>query len=321
MEDPQCSSHSLNSINAIKLCSKQTNEAQKDQTQVKTLTVNENRTHPSKEIKSPSKLLSPKYQSQSSLGEQNRSSSSSSLKCIYFVNTITVIRKDDEFREACTIESDAAEGIGHDTIVEGEKETEEGLDSSKPVTEENESRDIKRKDLNDSTCRETKEGLEVFVGNFTYECDFVIVEDITSVIDHYLGGMVLGKPFVKETGLVYNKEEGTLMFKKGRSEGAEIARTECKKYGKTSSNVFNQKIDYAPTEVSTRYGISDLPITGKPTEVRMGRGKGNPAGWIARVSTGQIPFEMDGVSLSNARQAATLAAHKLCASTKFVQWS
>lgn len=49
--------------------------------------------------------------------------------------------------------------------------------------------------------------------------------------------------------------------------------------------------------------------------------KGNPTGWIARVSTGQIPFEMDGVSLSNARQAATLAAHKLCSSTKFVQWS
>ncbi|CAK7328643.1 unnamed protein product [Dovyalis caffra] len=42
----------------------------------------------------------------------------------------------------------------------------------------------------------------------------------------------------------------------------------------------------------------------------MGRGKGNPTGWIARVSTGQILFEMDGVSLSNARQAATLAAHK-----------
>nr|YP_009306114.1 ribosomal protein L16 [Corchorus capsularis]AOO95951.1 ribosomal protein L16 [Corchorus capsularis] len=67
--------------------------------------------------------------------------------------------------------------------------------------------------------------------------------------------------------------------------------------------------------------LADLPITGKPTEVRMGRGKGNPTGWIARVSTGQIPFEMDGVSLSNARQAATLAAHKPCSSTKFVQWS
>ncbi|XP_047340087.1 60S ribosomal protein L16, mitochondrial [Impatiens glandulifera] len=61
--------------------------------------------------------------------------------------------------------------------------------------------------------------------------------------------------------------------------------------------------------------LADLPITGKPTEVRMGRGKGNPTGWIARVSTGQILFEMDGVSLSNARQAATLAAHKPCSST------
>ncbi|KAF1893917.1 hypothetical protein Lal_00002466 [Lupinus albus] len=48
----------------------------------------------------------------------------------------------------------------------------------------------------------------------------------------------------------------------------------------------------------------------------MGRGKGNPTGWIARVSTGQVLFEMDGVSLSNARQAATLAAHKPCSSTK-----
>ncbi|XP_055814602.1 60S ribosomal protein L16, mitochondrial-like [Solanum dulcamara] len=67
--------------------------------------------------------------------------------------------------------------------------------------------------------------------------------------------------------------------------------------------------------------LADIPITGKPTEVRMGRVKGNPTGWIARVSRGQILFETDGVSLSNARQAATLAAHKLCSSTKFVQWS
>ncbi|CAN6454067.1 unnamed protein product [Victoria cruziana] len=66
---------------------------------------------------------------------------------------------------------------------------------------------------------------------------------------------------------------------------------------------------------------ADLPFTGKPAEVRMGRGKGNPTGWIACVSTGQIPFEMDGVSLSNARQAITLAAHKPCLSTMFVQWS
>nr|KAJ0190837.1 hypothetical protein LSAT_V11C800442520 [Lactuca sativa] len=208
---------------------------------------------------------------------------------------------------------------------------------------------------------------------------------------------------VKDIRLVMKKGvEGIRICCSGRSEGAEIARTECGKYGKTSSNVFNQKIDYAPAEVSTRYGIlgvkvwisysqkergraisetrgckpdgtrlgfgrygtkslragrlsyraieavrraiigqfhrtmsgqfrrngkiwvrvlADLPLTGEPTEVRMGRGKGNPTGWIARVSTGKIPFEMDGVSLSNARQAATLAAHKLCSLTKFVQWS
>nr|GEY03975.1 hypothetical protein [Tanacetum cinerariifolium] len=49
-------------------------------------------------------------------------------------------------------------------------------------------------------------GLKVFVGNFTYECDFVMLEDTTSVIDHYLRGVILGKPFVRESRLVYDKE-------------------------------------------------------------------------------------------------------------------
>ena len=51
---------------------------------------------------------------------------------------------------------------------------------------------------------------------------------------------------------------------------------------------------------------------GKPSEVRMGRGKGNPTGWIARVSTGQIPSEMDGVSLSNARPGKELGRERKC---------
>ncbi|GJV41841.1 hypothetical protein Tco_1420281, partial [Tanacetum coccineum] len=112
-----------------------------------------------KGIKSPSKLLSLKYQSQSSLGDQNRSSSSP--KRVYFVNTFTVIRNDDKSREAGTIKSNAAEDNGRDTIVEGEKETEEGLDSSDPVIKEDESQDIKWNDLNDKTCGETKEEEEV----------------------------------------------------------------------------------------------------------------------------------------------------------------
>ncbi|GKE85185.1 protein kinase-like domain, concanavalin A-like lectin/glucanase domain protein [Tanacetum coccineum] len=61
-------------------------------------------------------------------------------------------------------------------------------------------------------------GLKVFVGNFTYECDFVVLEDTTNVIDHYLGGMILGKTFMKETGLVYDKDEGTITFERDKEK-------------------------------------------------------------------------------------------------------
>jgi large subunit ribosomal protein L16 len=67
--------------------------------------------------------------------------------------------------------------------------------------------------------------------------------------------------------------------------------------------------------------FADIPVTSKPTEVRMGKGKGNPTGWIARIAEGQILFEMDGISYSMARSAASLAAQKLNLPTQFVQWS
>ncbi|GJR55114.1 hypothetical protein Tco_1405635 [Tanacetum coccineum] len=57
-------------------------------------------------------------------------------------------------------------------------------------------------------------GLKVFVGNFTYKCNFMILEDTTSIIDHHLGEVVFEKPFVRKTGLVYNSEEGTVTFEK-----------------------------------------------------------------------------------------------------------
>ncbi|KAI3681320.1 hypothetical protein L6452_36111 [Arctium lappa] len=170
---------------------------------------------------------------------------------------------------------------------------------------------------------------------------------------------------VKDIRLVMKKGvEGIRICCSGRSEGAEIARTECGKYGKTSSNVFNQKIDYAPAEVSTRYGISgvkvwisysqkergraisetyeiycrdgrlsyqaieaarraiigqfhrtmsgqfrrngkiwvrvlaDLPITGKPTEVRMGRGKRKSYGLDCSFASRYVVFpNVDGLEL------------------------
>ncbi|GJZ95359.1 hypothetical protein Tco_0667693 [Tanacetum coccineum] len=53
---------------------------------------------------------------------------------------------------------------------------------------------------------------KIFIGSFAYECDFMILEDTTSIIDRHLGEMVFGRPFIDETGLVYNEEEGTVMF-------------------------------------------------------------------------------------------------------------
>ena len=62
----------------------------------------------------------------------------------------------------------------------------------------------------------------------------------------------------------------------------------------------------------------DKPITRKPLEVRMGKGKGNPEFWAAVVEPGRILFEADGVSVAVAKEAMELAAAKLPIKTKFV---
>jgi large subunit ribosomal protein L16 len=62
----------------------------------------------------------------------------------------------------------------------------------------------------------------------------------------------------------------------------------------------------------------DKPITKKPAETRMGKGKGAPEGWIAVVKPGRIVFELEGVSEEVAREAMKLAAAKLPVKTKFV---
>lgn len=62
----------------------------------------------------------------------------------------------------------------------------------------------------------------------------------------------------------------------------------------------------------------DKPITKKPAETRMGKGKGNPEYWVAVVRPGRILYEMDGVTPEVAREALRLAAHKLPIATRFV---
>ncbi len=62
----------------------------------------------------------------------------------------------------------------------------------------------------------------------------------------------------------------------------------------------------------------DKPITKKPAETRMGKGKGNPEEWVAVVKPGRIMFELEGVAQSVARRAMELASFKLPVKTKFV---
>jgi large subunit ribosomal protein L16 len=62
----------------------------------------------------------------------------------------------------------------------------------------------------------------------------------------------------------------------------------------------------------------DKPITKKPAETRMGKGKGNPEGWVAVVKPGRVMFELEGVTEPVAREALKLAAAKLPVATRFV---
>jgi len=63
----------------------------------------------------------------------------------------------------------------------------------------------------------------------------------------------------------------------------------------------------------------DKPVSKKPLEVRMGKGKGNPEFWVAQVKPGKVIYELEGVSEELAREAFRLAAAKLSVSTTFVK--
>ena len=63
----------------------------------------------------------------------------------------------------------------------------------------------------------------------------------------------------------------------------------------------------------------DVPVTAKPTEVRMGKGKGSVEYWACRVKPGRVMFEIDGVSEELAREALRLGSAKLSVKTRFIQ--
>ena len=77
-----------------------------------------------------------------------------------------------------------------------------------------------------------------------------------------------------------------------------------------------------PLHQARRQGVGarvpDKPITKKPAETRMGKGKGAPEEWVCVVRPGKILFEMEGVTSQIATEAMRLAAHKLSIRTRFV---
>ena len=62
----------------------------------------------------------------------------------------------------------------------------------------------------------------------------------------------------------------------------------------------------------------DVPVSKKPIEIRMGKGKGTPEYWVCRVKPGRILFEVDGIPIAVAKEALALAAAKLPIKTRFV---
>jgi large subunit ribosomal protein L16 len=63
----------------------------------------------------------------------------------------------------------------------------------------------------------------------------------------------------------------------------------------------------------------DKPITKKPAETRMGKGKGNPEGWVAVIKPGRVLFEIEGVTLDIAKKAMALASAKLPITTRLIE--
>ncbi|GJS22469.1 MAK10-like protein [Tanacetum coccineum] len=208
----------------------------------------------SKGIKSPSKLLSPKYLSQASLEEQNRNPSSP--KRVHFINSVVILRKKDEVREEENVKPNATECNDHGMPVKAEEkveeESEDEFEEEIEEEEEDEEEDViysntfpsleelryhewllkypKRSWVNAKIKTESLNNVKFscMIGHFVKKQAYIdlespvnvmsrlhynwIMSDTTSIIDHDLGAVVFGKPFVENIGLIYDKKEGTTTF-------------------------------------------------------------------------------------------------------------
>nr|GEW67982.1 reverse transcriptase domain-containing protein [Tanacetum cinerariifolium] len=178
-----------------------------------------------KGIKSPSKIFFPKYLSPASIVELYKNPSAS--KRVHFVNSIVILSKENEAEEGETTTDITPEHDQNLTKKRKEKvkevidEEESDVETDKEVKEiledkEEEEDDEYGENFNSLITMEELTQHEWLLKNprprcFAYEYDFMILEDTTSIIDRHLGEMAFGRPFIDETDIVYNKEEGTCM--------------------------------------------------------------------------------------------------------------
>ena len=114
---------------------------------------------------------------------------------------------------------------------------------------------------------------------------------------------------------------------KGRSRGAKMNFGDFGLQATSPARVTSRQIEAARVALSRSIGrmgniwiriFPDKPITKKPVEVRMGKGKGNPEYWVAIVKPGRMMYEVGGVTRDQAEKALRLASFKLPVKTRFV---
>ncbi|GJT04708.1 retrotransposon ORF1 [Tanacetum coccineum] len=104
-------------------------------------------------------------------------------------------------------------------------------------------------------------GMHVFVGNFTYTVDFMIIEDISSIIDPRLSQVVLGKPFVEISNMAHDPQEGVVRFTNGSNEVAYKMPHKIEQYDSLSNLEKEQtKSVYLRNEEEKRRGVDYVMI-------------------------------------------------------------
>ncbi|GJS17678.1 hypothetical protein Tco_0412150 [Tanacetum coccineum] len=141
----------------------------------------------------------------------------STAKRVHFVNSIVILSEEGEAKEGETT-TDITPEHGHNITKEVKDEVKEVIDEKKSEVETDEEiKEILEEEEEDEDGEyfNTFPTMEELTHHecLAYECDFMILEDTTSIIDRHLGEMAFGRPFIDETDLVYDRKDGMVMFK------------------------------------------------------------------------------------------------------------